>query len=374
MTPPVGPRTPGGSDRVTAIIPTHNRAHLVPRAIDSVFAQLEPGDELIVVDDGSSDDTPHVLAQYGTNIRIVRLRGTGVGPARNAGVRDARNPLIAFLDDDDEWLPDKLARQRALMAGHPNILCCFTDFAVQSADGRVDHRFIAASHRQYEDPWPSLKCFLGDPVPLSSLASLPSDRLDCPVYLGDFSRAMLERCYVWICTAVVRRDALLHAPFAEDLDIHEEWVSVARMSRTGPMACLDVDTALNHGHSGARMTGRSPLGSASEARSRVAMRERLWGSDVDFLHRYGQRYQELLEQDRKVLVRSLLAAGRRRESEEQLAQFAHAPMSLRVAAAVPTPMLHSASTLWKAGSRGLIIVRTWIAALIHWLHDIPFEF
>lgn len=107
---------------VSVIIPTFNREKLVGRAIDSVMAQTYPRYELIVVDDGSTDDTPVLLARYGNRIRVLRRAHGGVSAARNCGIRAASGELIALLDSDDYWLPEKLAYQVEAFAGHPEIM------------------------------------------------------------------------------------------------------------------------------------------------------------------------------------------------------------------------------------------------------------
>src|SRR5271169_6309691 len=101
--------------RVSVVIPTYNRAHLVCRAVDSALAQCLDGDEVIVVDDGSTDNTEAALAPYGSRIVHLRVPNGGAGKARNIGVKAASNPLIAFLDSDDEWMKGKLEIQRTLM-------------------------------------------------------------------------------------------------------------------------------------------------------------------------------------------------------------------------------------------------------------------
>ena len=119
----------GESERVSVVIPTYNRAALVGRAVRSALAETSPGDEVIVVDDGSTDDTEEALAPYRDRIRYFRARHGKAGAARNHGVREARNGLVAFLDSDDEWMPDKLVLQRAALAARPDAVFCFSDFA-----------------------------------------------------------------------------------------------------------------------------------------------------------------------------------------------------------------------------------------------------
>lgn len=96
---------------VSVIIPAYNAAPFIQGAIESALAQTGVAVEVIVVDDGSVDETPAKLAAFGNRIRVVRQANAGIGHARNRGARLARGPWLAFLDADDEWLPEKLVRQ-----------------------------------------------------------------------------------------------------------------------------------------------------------------------------------------------------------------------------------------------------------------------
>jgi len=112
---------------VSIVIPAYNRAWCLAEAVDSVLAQDFRDFELIVVDDGSADDTPQLLERYGDAIRVLRRENRGVSAARNAGIAAARGGLIAFLDSDDLWLPGKLSRQVAFFTSHPEALICQTE-------------------------------------------------------------------------------------------------------------------------------------------------------------------------------------------------------------------------------------------------------
>ena len=102
--------TSGAAPNVTVVLPTHDRAKLLRRAIDSVLSQDYQDLELIVVDDASTDDTQTVVQQFADQrIRYVRLADRqGATAARNAGISAARGEFIGFQDSDDEWLPGKL--------------------------------------------------------------------------------------------------------------------------------------------------------------------------------------------------------------------------------------------------------------------------
>lgn len=100
---------------------------MVVEAVESVLAQEMLDFELIVVDDGSTDDTEERLGIFGSRLRYCKQQNTGVSGARNRGVQIARAPLVAFLDSDDLWLPGKLRIQHKYMAKHPDVLICQTE-------------------------------------------------------------------------------------------------------------------------------------------------------------------------------------------------------------------------------------------------------
>lgn len=112
---------------ISVIIPTYNRAEWLTEAVESVLAQTWRDFELIVVDDGSTDDTAHRLAVYGDRLRYVQQANAGVSAARNHGIRLARGKWLAFLDSDDLWEPEKLAAQMAFFRENPNAHICQTE-------------------------------------------------------------------------------------------------------------------------------------------------------------------------------------------------------------------------------------------------------
>jgi glycosyltransferase involved in cell wall biosynthesis len=112
------------SPTISVVIPTHNRAALLLRALESVFAQTRPPDEIIVVDDGSTDDT--VLRTSQLPVTLIQQENRGVSAARNVGIQRARGDWIALLDSDDEWLPEKLEQQLACLRAKLDIRICHT--------------------------------------------------------------------------------------------------------------------------------------------------------------------------------------------------------------------------------------------------------
>jgi hypothetical protein len=106
---------------VTAIIPTYNRQDLVLQAVDSVLAQTNVPSQIIVVDDGSNDGTREALTTYGDRIQYYFQPNQGVSVARNRGIAEARNDVIAFLDADDAWHPRKIEMQLDAFSRHPDL-------------------------------------------------------------------------------------------------------------------------------------------------------------------------------------------------------------------------------------------------------------
>ena len=122
---------------VSVVTPAYNVAWCVARAIDSVLAQDYGQRELIVVNDGSTDDTGRLLRGYGAAITVIDQANRGMSAARNAGIRAARGAYVAFLDADDRWLPEKLSRQVELMERRPELGFCSTAARVENEAGAL---------------------------------------------------------------------------------------------------------------------------------------------------------------------------------------------------------------------------------------------
>jgi glycosyltransferase involved in cell wall biosynthesis len=116
-----------GQPELSVIIPTHNRVHLLTRALRSVLDQSRPADEVIVVDDGSTDGTERLLRSTFPEVTSLRQENRGVAAARNHGIRKAQGEWLAFLDSDDQWRPRKLERQLEALRREPESLLCHTN-------------------------------------------------------------------------------------------------------------------------------------------------------------------------------------------------------------------------------------------------------
>ena len=129
-------RTP----RVSIIIPVYNGAATIDRALASVFAQTFTDYEIVICDDGSTDDTPSVLARYGDKVRVVRQANRGLPAARNAAVAASRGELLALIDHDDEWLPNRLDVAVTAMNADPEAALLYSDMIVVNEAGEEFRR------------------------------------------------------------------------------------------------------------------------------------------------------------------------------------------------------------------------------------------
>jgi len=110
---------------ISVIIPAYNTERYLAEAVESVLAQTRPPAEIIIVDDGSTDESPRIARRFAKPVLYLHQSHAGAGAARNRGIAQAQGDWLAFLDADDLWLPDKLARQIALLESEPDVEMVF---------------------------------------------------------------------------------------------------------------------------------------------------------------------------------------------------------------------------------------------------------
>jgi glycosyltransferase involved in cell wall biosynthesis len=142
---PVSALPLGSEPDISVVIPAYNRAGLLPFTLDAILAQTPPPREVIVVDDGSRDETPAVLARYPAPVRTIRIENSGDLVARNNGLRAASGELVAFCDSDDLWRPGFLAAMGELWRVEPETKVAFCDFvAVRGEEWAAESKFSTA--------------------------------------------------------------------------------------------------------------------------------------------------------------------------------------------------------------------------------------
>jgi glycosyltransferase involved in cell wall biosynthesis len=130
--------------KISAIIPAYNSEGTIARALNSVLAQTRPADEIIVIDDGSTDRTAQAVQSFGSRVRLIRQANAGVSAARNTGIQAASGDWIAFLDADDEWLHEKLRLQTEHLRRHPDLKWTYGNFYQKKTVGEG----LAPAHSQ----------------------------------------------------------------------------------------------------------------------------------------------------------------------------------------------------------------------------------
>jgi glycosyltransferase involved in cell wall biosynthesis len=314
---------------VSTIIPTYNRATLVARAIQSALGQSGDGDEVIVVDDGSTDNTPGAVSPYLDRIRYIQMENLGAGAARNRGIREAKNDLIAFLDSDDEWMPHGLELKRNLLAALPNVLFAFSDFAVRNRRGQSIHNFLPNWHMDSRG-WDEI---LGPGTPYSSVSELPAQFPDFKIHVGNLYDSEFKASYIFTSTVVVRRrEAGQSLRFAEDTSTYEDWACFGRLAGKGLGVYLDCETAWQHGDAGERLTDANRYACAL---ARISILDQVWGSDPAFLARHGREFHALRDQQRLIVVAEMLRRGQTSQARTELRTVEQTPLSYFLMASLP---------------------------------------
>jgi glycosyltransferase involved in cell wall biosynthesis len=309
--------------RASVVIPTYNRAALVRRAVDSALRAISPGDEVIVVDDGSTDDTEAALAPIRDRIRFVAAPHRGAGAARNRGIAEADADIVAFLDSDDEWTPDHLAVHRAIHVAFGDIAFSFSDFMSPDSEGNIRRRHLSQWHN--------------DPRPWSELLSPGVVVNGIPVHVGSMSLLEMTSDFIPTFTMVARRRALPDTTwFAEDVQTFEDLQCFGRLALAGPAAFIDRETATQYGHPAARLTDAPALAKV-EARLRIL--ERIWGTDAAFVMAHGDAYRERLREQHVVHARCLLKAGRTSEARVAIRKAGRSPFAYRLLSWMPGPLV-----------------------------------
>jgi glycosyltransferase involved in cell wall biosynthesis len=218
---------------ISVVLPTFNRGYVVARGVEGVRDQNYRDHEVVVVDDGSTDDTEAVIGRVAAeNVRYLRHPvNLGVAAARNTGVRASQGELIALLDSDDVWKPEMLERIASFLEAHPDIDAAFCD--VEIVDGGDGEPAIPGLAR-----W--LPCF-------SKL--LPSERLSEPLVISrrDMYLCLLVEVPVKPSALVVRKSAFERVGyFSEELRSGEDWEWLLRLARTTDFGYIDLPLARQH--------------------------------------------------------------------------------------------------------------------------------
>jgi glycosyltransferase involved in cell wall biosynthesis len=233
---------------VSVVIPTHNYGAYITEAIQSVLAQTYHVHEIIVVDDGSTDRTEEILLPYMGRITYIRQNQRGPSAARNVGLKRSRGEFIAFLDADDQWLPDKLSVQVGLLREYQEVGLLF---------GQVEHCDDAG------------RALSGELTPAKGAIPMRTD-----VMVKDAFRLLLESCYIVTSTVIIRRECIERVGgFDESLRSVEDrdlWLRIAGSFQFGYTPRV---VACKRGHAN-NVSGDSRLQMESHVRMLEALAHR----------------------------------------------------------------------------------------------------
>jgi glycosyltransferase involved in cell wall biosynthesis len=237
-----------GDQLVSVIVPTYNRAYCLADAVNSVLAQSHRNVEVIIIDDGSTDQTTQLVAtNWGRDRRVKYFvqANQGVTAARNQGLARATGDFIAFLDSDDRWKPWKLATQIAAMDHSPEIGMVWTDMEAVDANGALIHpAYLKIMYNNYLR-FTQEQLFSGTYRLAKFMPDAPDTVLGGTLHVGTIYSQMFMGSLVHTSTVMLRRDRLTAVKgfnealklFGEDYDFH------LRTCREGPVGFIDLSSA-----------------------------------------------------------------------------------------------------------------------------------
>jgi glycosyltransferase involved in cell wall biosynthesis len=275
--------------KVSVIIPTYCRAALLEQAIASVRKQDFEDYEIIVVDDGSTDDTRDRIREFGDEVRYIYQNNQGLSAARNKGLSAAKGEYIALLDDDDWWMPGKLRLQVQILDKLPELAGVFTNFSIHRGPDKIIRNGIQT---WYETPmhWENvMDRTLTVSELIDNIALVDSNTL---LHIGSLYQSSLDRYFVLPSTAMFRRSSIpSDALFPTHDSICGDWEFFARLSKEAPLCFVDYDTTFNRSHSDAhRLTSTK---ARRQMELRVDFLERIYRRDVEFYRQNRNRVDEV---------------------------------------------------------------------------------
>ncbi len=230
--------------KVSVIIPTYNRAKYICQAIESVLQQTVDDIEIIVIDDGSTDNTKEVIKPYMEKIRYVYAENGGAAHARNKGMEIARGEYISFLDSDDLYYAYKTELQTSFMDRFPDIGMVYSEFTAFGDDGFLKEYHI----KEYHSPAYSKKHFTYENIFTESLtfmeAGLDIDGgLDRKIYMGNIFETYLNNVFVFTNSIMFRRDSLEAVGMLDErYRLYDLSDFVLRLCRNCRVAFIDIPT------------------------------------------------------------------------------------------------------------------------------------
>ncbi len=275
--------------KISVVIPAYNATGTIRETLNSVLAQTAPPDEILVMDDGSTDDTLAILRSYEPQVTVLQHTNKGPSAGRNALCAAATGDIIAFVDSDDVWHPQYLEVQRRLFLAHPDAVVYFTGHMNIYGDVACDWKFEAIGSALYEELIPGVEFF---------------KRYNTKN--GPFA------CYSFCCIPKRVLNQLGQAPFREDGA--EDFYCTALISLLGPAVYVPITLAAYRVRAGSHSSKRI-AGLAARVRAFECLRERF---TINATSGYSKTFRLRFASHRRVYAKYLLGTHQTRDARAQL--------------------------------------------------------
>ena len=223
-----------GTPLVSVLMAAYNAELTIQEAVDSVLSQTYPNLELVVVNEGSTDNTASILAEYGDDIRVVDQANSGLAAARNAGCKAAHGEFIALMDADDRCSPDRIAVQMAAVQKFGDVALCSTEFSAFDTTGPISKGYSRHYYSTLGRASGGLKSLL------PQFDQLKTVRGVFPIYLGKIYEKVVFGNFLHPPTLLFPVTTLLLCGFFdESLRSHSDWEWIVRASKIGRVAYVD---------------------------------------------------------------------------------------------------------------------------------------
>jgi glycosyltransferase involved in cell wall biosynthesis len=246
---------------VSVLIGTYNGARYLKPTIDSVLAQTYAPIEVIVVDDGSKDDTWEILQSYGDRITAIRQANGGVPAARNTGLDHARGEFIALMDHDDLCMPERLAVQVALMDQYSEVGLCSTEFSAFNDQGQIADRYSGTYYSQCAPETGGIAQHFKHQAVLDVTHCIPcgcATPTTLPVYFGQVYDQIACGNFAHPPTVLFRASLLSKVGgFEPSTRLMCDWYWLVRAAEVTMFACIDYPL-LNYRRSSTQISGNTP--------------------------------------------------------------------------------------------------------------------
>ncbi len=301
-----------GFPLVSVVIPTYNTSPYLLESLESVLNQSYPNIEIIVIDDGSTDNTQELLRPYTETIIYQRRTNGGLAKARNTGHTLAQGEFVAWLDADDIAHPDRISIQASYLETHPDVSLVFSDFSTFNACEELGASYAAQYYSQIRDAG-GIQNILYDKDCVDYMKNNiagNNGQIDC--YSGDGRYSLIWGNFIHPPTVMIRKTAIETAgKLAVDIPTQEDWEYFFRIAKCGPTSYLDIPLLKYRLH---EQQMSSPKNRVVNAKGIVTVMERMFQQEKLFLSEHYTRYKQTISRHYLGAAYTLIEAGNKQEA------------------------------------------------------------